>query len=261
MPEPLKGSTAEGAAYERLPAVEAWIERLEAMTSKLRLELFSAHSRKHANYVPSEVLVYFLRRAWENGANADFEETFRILMGRVNQSLRSAIPNSQIADAQGIREEILGRYAELIAEDCKNRGSALDFYEMRFDLGLMRFRISALRQVGPAADDTVPLGTHGEDGEEISAEVEAAAAEFLGGSPSKLDDPAFRLVLAAAIDGLPEDQKRVIGLLLKGFQIDSKDKNAMTIARILKCNERTVRNRRDRAFETLKPILEAEFSS
>ena len=48
---------------------------------------------------------------------------------------------------------------------------------------------------------------------------------------------------------------------LEGFQIDSKDKNAMTIARILKCNERTVRNRRDRAFETLKPILEAEFSS
>ena len=261
MSEPLKGRTAEGVPYVRPSAIEARIGQLEGRTPEQRLEHFAVRSRRHANYVPSEALVYFLRRAWESGASADFEEIYRMLIGRVTQSLRSAIPNSQMADAQGIREEVLGRYAELIAEDCKNRGSALDFYEVRFDLGLMRFRISALRQIGPAADDTVPLGTHGEDGGEISAEVEAAAAEFMSGSPSKLDDPAFRLVLVAAIDGLPEDQKRVVLLLLQGFPIDSKDKNAMTIARILKCDERTVRNRRDRACKALKPILEAEFTS
>lgn len=245
----------------RQPAIEAWIGQLEGVTPEQRLERFSTHSRKHAGYVPSEVLVYFLRRAWENGANADFEKIYRVLMMRVAQSLYSAIPDSQMAGAHEIREEILGRFAELIAADCKDRRSALDMYEMRFDLGLKRFRISALRQIGPAADDTVPLETHGEDGEELSAEVEAAAAEMLGGSHSKLDDPSFRLALTAAIDGLPEDQKRVVGLLLQDFPIDSKDKNAMTISRILKCDERTVRNRRDRAFRTLKPILEAEFAS
>ena len=53
-------------------------------------------------------------------------------------------------------------------------------------------------------------------------------------------------------------KKQVVGLLLQGFQIDSKDKNVMTIARVLQCDERTVRNRRDRACKALKAILQKE---
>lgn len=259
MSEPLKGkATGDGAAYERPSEIEAWIEKLEKVSPAQGFGQFAVQSRKHAGYVPSEVLVYFLRRAWKNDGRADFEKTFRILMKRVEQSLRSVITDSRMAGASRIREEILGRFAELIAEDCKSQDATLDFYEIRFDMAFARFRISALRQIGPAADDTVPLGTCEEDGLEVSAEVEAAAEDFLGGNPSKLDDPAFRLVLAAAIDELPEDQKQVIGLLLQGFQIGSKDKNVMTIAHILQCDERTVRNRRDRAYKALKSILEVE---
>ena len=47
-----------------------------------------------------------------------------------------------------------------------------------------------------------------------------------------------------------------MGLLRQGFQIDSKDPNIMTIAKILKCDERTVRNRRDRAYKTLGAVLQ-----
>lgn len=122
----------------------------------------------------------------------------------------------------------------------------------------MAFRTSALRQIGPTAVDTVPLGTYEDDGLEISSEVEAAAADFLGGDQSKFNDPAFRLRFTAAIGCLPSDQKQVIGLLLQGFQIDSKDTNVMTISRILQCDERTVRNRRNRAYKTLKTILQGE---
>jgi hypothetical protein len=43
---------------------------------------------------------------------------------------------------------------------------------------------------------------------------------------------------------------------LQGFPIDSKDKSVMAIARILKCDERTVRNRRDRSTgKTLTKVL------
>lgn len=80
----------------------------------------------------------------------------------------------------------------------------------------------------------------------------------MSGDPQKIDDPAFRSVLFAAIDRLPQDQKQVIGLLLKGIPIDTKEKDVMTIARILQCDERTVRNRRDRACKALKVILEEE---
>lgn len=165
-------------------------------------------------------------------------------------SLRKEIDRGKVIS--DISENVI-RNAALIL-----RTGLLDFYEIRFDKAFSASRTSALRQIGPTVVDTVSLGTDEDDGLEISAEVEAAAADFLSSDPEKLDDPAFRLALTAAIDCLPDDQKQVIGLLLQGFQIDSKDKNIMSIARILQCDERTVRNRRDRACKALKAILQEE---
>lgn len=258
MPEPLKRKMKDGTSYERPPEIDACLSKLETLEVAERLGQFAKLSRKSIGYVPSEALVYFLRKAWAEGMQADFEKIFRILMKRIEQSLCSAISDSRIPGARDIREEILNRFAELIAQDCKGRAGLLDFYEIRFDKAFAAFRTSALRQIGPTVVDTVPLGTDEENGMEISAEVEKAAANYLGGDPEKLDDPAFRLELTAAIDSLPDDQKQVIGLLLQGFQIESKDKNIMTIARILQCDERTVRNRRDRAYKALKAILQEE---
>jgi len=257
MPEPLKRKKKEGTLYERPPEIEAWLKKLETVEAAERLRQF-ATPRKNIEHVPSEALIYFLRRAWADGVRGDFEEIFRILMKRIEQSLCSTISDSRIVGARGIREEIMGRFVERIAKDCNGRTGLLDFYEIRFDKAFAAFRTSALRQIGPTVVDMVPLGTDEDDGLEISAEVEVAAADFLGSDPEKLDDPAFRLELTAAIDRLPDDQKQVIGLLLQGFQIDSKDKNIMSIARILQCDERTVRNRRDRAYKTLKAILQEE---
>ncbi|MFA6270558.1 MAG: sigma-70 family RNA polymerase sigma factor [Candidatus Paceibacterota bacterium] len=258
MPEPLKRKMKDGTSYERPPEIEAWLKKLESVEVAERHRQFATLSRKSLGHVPSEALVYFLRRAWADGMQGDFEKIFRFLMNRIEQSLCSVVSDSRMAGARGIREEIMDRFAERIAKDCKGRTGLLDFYEIRFDKAFAAFRTSALRQIGPSVVDTVPLGTDEDDGLEISAEVETAAADFLGGDPEKLDDPAFRLELTAAIDCLPDDQKQVVGLLLQGFQIDSKDKDVMTIARILQCDERTVRNRRDRACKALKAILQKE---
>jgi DNA-directed RNA polymerase specialized sigma24 family protein len=177
-------------------------------------------------------------------------------MKRVGQSLFATISDSRMAGAQDIREEIMGRFAERIAKDCNGRFAMLDFFEVRFDLAFARFRKTVLRQIGPVSVLTEPLSTDGDEGPDISPEVEAAAADFLGGDPQEIDDPAFRFELDAAIDALPHDQRRVVGLLRQGFQIDSKDPNIMTIAKMLKCDERTVRNRRDRAYKTLRSALQ-----
>ncbi len=258
MPEPLKQKRNDETPYERPPEIESRIKRLESVDAIERFRQFSTLSRRSTDYVPSEALVHFLRRAWADGMHRDFEKLFRILMKRIEQSLCAAISDARMVDAWGIREEIMQRFAEQIAKDCQERAGLLDFFEIRFDKAFTAFRTSALRQIGPSTVDTMPLGTDQGDGLEISAEVEAAAADFLGGDLEKLDDPAFRLELTAAIDRLPDDQKQVIGLLLQGFQIDSKDKDVMTISRILRCDERTVRNRRDRACKTLRAILQEE---
>lgn len=257
MPKPLKRKKGDGTRYERPPEIEGWLEKLDRIEPLQRTLQFETLTKR----VPSEALVYFLRRAWVEDAHGEFEKIFRILLKRVERSLRSVLSESRIAGAREIREEIMGRFAELIAKDCKKCDVLLDIYEIRFDMAFARFRKSVLRQIGPSAVNTVPLYMDEDDGLEISAEVEVAAADFLSGDPSKLDDPAFRFKLTAAIDSLPDDQKQVIGLLLQDFQIDSKDTNAMTISRILKCDERTVRNRRDRAFKSLKSILQEEFAT
>jgi len=258
MPEALKRKKRDGTPYERPPEIEAWLKKLETDEEAERLRQFTTLPRKNPGHVPSEALVYFLRKAWADGMHVDFKNIFHVLMKRIEQSLCSVISDSRIAGAQGIREEIMCRFAERIAKDCNGRARPLDFYEIRFDKAFAAFRTSVLRQIGPSVVDTVPLGMDEDDGLEISAEVEAAATAFLSGDPKKIDDPAFRLELTAAIDSLPDDQKQVVGLILQGFQIDSKDKNVMTIARILECDERTVRNRRDRAYTTLKAILQEE---
>ena len=258
MPEPLKSKDKHGAPFTRPPEIEACLARLESVDAAARLQVFAITSRKSKGYVPSEALTHFLRRAWAVGAQSEFKQIFELLMKRVGQSLCSTISDSRMAGAQSIREEIIGRLAERIAKDCNGRFAMLDFFEVRFDLALARFRKTVLRQIGPTSVVTVPLSTDGDEGQDISLEVEAAAADFLGGAPEKIDDPAFRLELDAAIDALPDDQRRVVGLLRQGFQIDSKDPNIMTIAKMLKCDERTVRNRRDRACKTLRAALQED---
>lgn len=256
MPEPLKSRDKNGLPFIRPPEIEVCVARLESFDAAARLQAFAIASRKSCGYVPSEVLTYFLRRAQAAGAQDEFKQIFGLLMKRVGQSLFATIPDSRMAGAQDIREEIMGRFAERIAKDCSGRFAMLDFFEVRFDLAFDRFRKTVLRQIGPASVLTEPLSTDGDEGQNISPEVEAAAADFLAGDPQKIDDPAFRFELDAAIDALPDDQRRVVGLLRQGFQIDSKDPNIMTIAKMLKCDERTVRNRRDRAYKTLKSALQ-----
>jgi hypothetical protein len=256
MPERLKSKDKNGASFTRPQEIEACLIRLESFDAAARLKAFAISSRKSNDYVPSEALTYFLRRAWAASAQSEFKKIFELLMKRVEKSLYSTISESRMAGAREIREEIMGRFAERIAKDCDDRFAMLDFFELRFDLAFARFRKTVLRQIGPSSVLTVPLSTDSDEGQDISPEVEDAATEFLGGDPQKIDDPTFRFELEAAIDALPDDQRRVVGLLRQGFQIHSKDPNMMTISKILNCDERTVRNRKVRACQALKAALQ-----
>lgn len=258
MPELLKSKDKNGAPFIRPPEIEACLIRLESLDAAARLGAVAITSRKSDGYVPSEVLIYFLRRAWAVGAKIEFKKIFELLMKRVGQSLCSTISDARMAGAQGIREEVMGRFSERIAKDCNGRFVMLDFFEVRFDMAFARFRMTVLRQIGPASVLTEPLSTDGDEGQDISPEVEAAAADFLGGDPKKIDDPAFRFELDAAINALPDDQRRVVGLWRQGFQVHSKDPNIMTISKMLNCDERTVRNRKVRACQALKAALQED---
>jgi DNA-directed RNA polymerase specialized sigma24 family protein len=259
MPESLNKKDKNDTPYRRRPEIEALLTHFEALAADERTHLFEPSSRKAPDYVPSEALVYFLRRAWAEDKKKEFEQIFNLLMKRVGAALNASINDSRMAGAQEIREEIFGRFAERIAKDCVAKSTWLDFYEICFEKAFLSFQITALRQIGPTTVETVPLTSNEENDAELTPEIECAAADFLDGNLSKFDEPGFRSALMAAIDCLPSDQKQVVGLLLQGFPIDSKDSDVMTIARILQCDERTVRNRRNRALSTLKTTLQEEW--
>ncbi|HAX20337.1 MAG TPA: RNA polymerase subunit sigma-24 [Hydrogenophaga sp.] len=260
MPAALKRKDKDGKRYERPPEIEACIETLDALDAGVRLSRFDGASKKHPQYVPTEAVLHFLRRAWVDGDQGQFEKIFRILLKRIDQSLYSAISDRRMDGAADIRDEIRSRFVVLLTRDCNAHPGLLDFYEIRFDKAMVALRTTVLRKIGPATRKikTVPLGSQDGEGPEISAEVESALEDFLSGDPQKIDDPAFRLVLFAAIDQLPQDQKQVIGLFLQGIPNHSEDPDVMTIARTLDCDERTVRNRKARACKALKAILEKE---
>jgi len=258
MVEPLKKIAKKNGLYRRRVEVQAFLEKLDLVDARERTEqLVDAGGELRAD-IPPEALVHFIRRAWRENDAMSLEQLFKALFRRMQASLAVAIPDARMADAVTIRDEIVSRFMEGFARDCREGGTWLDYYEVQFEGGFAAYRTTVLRRIGPSTNKTAPLmgdGAHS-DTAELAPEVEKAAAEFFADGPSFFEDPAFRSALGPAIDTLPPDQKTVIGLWLQGIPIDAKDPDTTTIARILKCDERTVRNRRDRAFKALRKILE-----
>ncbi|NMX60331.1 sigma-70 family RNA polymerase sigma factor [Pseudomonas sp. WS 5079] len=259
MSAPLKRKDQQGVTYQRPAEIEVWISKLETVDAGERLSQF-ALPKKSLSYVPSEVLVYFLRRAWGAADHEVFEKTFRLLLARVDRSLRSRLWDSDIGNASDICDEIISRFVLLITNDCNSDKGLLDFYEIRFDRAICTIRASVLRKFYTEVGDVilVPFDHQDIDGAPLSAEVEATLDNYLSDESSKIDDPAFRIALFSAIDQLPHDQRQVIGLRLKGIPVQSNDPSVMTIARMLQCDDRTVRNRSARALKSLKAALEEE---
>lgn len=258
MVEPLKKISKTGEPYCRRAEVQFFLEKLDLVGALERIDQLVDVGGELRAEVPPEALVHFIRRAWREDDAGSLERLFKALFRRVQASLVAAIPDSRMANAETIRGEIVSRFIDRFARDCREGGMWLDYFEAQFEGGFAAYRTTALRRIGPSTNKTVPLMGDGEhsDATELAPEVEKAAAKFFADGPSFIDDPAFRSALGPAINTLPPDQKTVIGLWLQGIPIDAKDPTTNTIARILKCDERTVRNRRDRAFKTLRKILE-----
>ena len=156
-----------------------------------------------------------------------------------------------------LRDEVLFRFNEFLCIDRSGYDERLDFFEIRFDCAVANLRRAARRKVLKDSNRLVTL-TFDEETNEPSKEVEDALARLSGQNSGEDDTTDYRLRLLPAIDALPDDQRRVITLLLQGLPIDSQQKGVVTIARALGCSEKTVRNRRDRAFIALRAALEEE---
>jgi hypothetical protein len=267
VPEPLRKKKEDGSLYTRPQDVEASIDALHGLARDALVRRCRISDIRHPDYVKPECILHFIRLAKADNNDIHFEELFKILRARVLRVLpavqRFAKEGARIstqASAVEIRDEVLFRFTELLCLDRAGYEERLDYFEIRFDGAIANLRRTARKKAWRDENRSDPL-TYDDETSEPSKEVEDALARLHPLSTSKMDDPAYRLRLDAAIDSLPADQRRVIEMLLQGFQIESDDPEVTTIVKVLGCVEKTVRNRRDKALKALQAALAEEAGS
>lgn len=254
----------DGQLYVRPANVEVAIAELSRLTKEEFVERIEA--KDSPDSVPSECLLYFVRRP---PFDADKDVLFT-LFAAIRQRVMKAVPvpkrplEGKSKEKEGessldldIRDAVVGKFQEMLCRDRQGYLERLDFFECRFNAAIARLRATARRDIFNEAAHLVPLINDNETGEP-NPEVEKALSCVMDSLDSPKMDSAYRLKIHAAINSLPLSERRVIELILKGIQIDSKEKDTMTMAKMLGCCEKTVRNRRDRAFAKLAELLKEE---
>jgi hypothetical protein len=263
---PLRKVDANGTLYERRPEIEAALGKLVLLPRSEVADRCKVADPTGAGHLPSECLLHLVRASRSDNSDSHFEVLFRALRRRV----LARLPRTEVgrdADvkilvsqtAVRIVEGVMDRFQELLVLDRGGYDERLDYFEVNFDAAIAALRLTARKKAWKEENRSAPM-TYDDETSELNADIEEAAAARNPLTESKLDDPGYRLRLDAAIDALPEHQRRVIELLRRDIPIDSKEPGIETMVKILGCVEKTVRNRRDKAFEAIRKVLGEEKS-
>jgi DNA-directed RNA polymerase specialized sigma24 family protein len=262
-PPPLRKRRSDGTLYTRRPLIERHIHDLSNLSQDEFVRRAAIRDRRHADYVPSEVVMYRLRATKQDNHSRMFEQLYRIIRDRIvsacprTTSMRKGEPTEAISLVE-LRDKVVDQVIELIVLDRDSYQERLDIYEVVFDRAVASRRLDAYRKHYQDASTREDL--------EVVDEAEASEA---------LDDPSARdmlqkllreegnddrIDLQRAIDALPNREQKVIIMILAGYKIESQDSNEVTISSSLKCTPKTARTRRDSAIGKLRTLLEHEAS-
>lgn len=261
---PLRMKQQGGDPYCRRPEVEALLGVLLGLPVHELVERARVEDTNDLRYLPSECVLYFVRRPHPGNNDDTLRALFEVLRRRVLRAVpvpaRRLPGSTKLAEGAidlDIREAVLHKFQMLLCQDRREYEERLDFYECQFNGALTRLRATSRRDVRRDASRYESLDSD-TDPTEPSAEVESALARLRSPPIPGDSDFLFRSKLLRAISLLPADEQRVVELLLQKMPIDSKEEGVLTIAKVLDCAEKTVRNRRDRAFAKLRDALGEE---
>lgn len=263
---PLRKRHENGDLYCRPPEVEPVLARLlllspAELVERARIKEARSGAKNDPNFIPSECVLYFVRRPSSLNDEAAHRELFVILRRRVmaavpvEMRMQGTEKKAESSIAGEIRDGVLHKFQVMLCEDRRGYDERLDFFECRFNAAVAALRTTVQRAVWRKASPLEPLESENEPGEP-SLEVMSALSKLRSPQEDGLDF-LYRSKLLRAISVLPDDERRVVELLLQEIPIDPKDEE-ITIVKILKCSEKTVRNRRDRAFKKLRDALKEE---
>lgn len=260
---PLRKKDNDGLTYARPAEIIATIVDLLRLTRDEFLKRVSADDLGEG--IPSECLLYFVRRP---PFAADKDVLFALFAG-IRQRVLKAVPvpkkrtptlSNRVAESSvdlEIQEAVLDKFQEMLCRDRQEYLDRLDFFECRFNAAVARLRSTARRDVFNEASHLAGLAPDSETCES-NPEVEKALSRISDSFDGPKTDFLYRSKIHSAINSLPLDERRVVELFLQDIPIDSQESDTMTMVRILGCSEKTVRNRRDRAFVKIARLLNEE---
>jgi len=260
--EPLRQRDIDGRVYTRPPEVEAEIAELSRLAKEQFVERIKADGSDER--VRSESLLYFVRRPPFGGDR----EVHLLLFAVIRQRVLKAVPvptrsiagkakkAERLIDLE-IRDAVLGKFQLLLCRDREEYQERLDFFECRFNAGMFRLRSTARRDICNKAKKFAPL-PHDSEAGEPSPKVEEALSCISDSFDGPKTDFLYRSRIHAAISSLPLEERRVVELFLRDIPIDSQEADTMTMVKMLGCCEKTVRNRKNRAFAKLEELLKED---
>jgi hypothetical protein len=253
MTRPLTKKDKDGNLYTRPLKIEKAIDAsMEQETAALQKRAQVADEMS-PDYLPTECLVHIIREAKGGGDERRMSALLPWLLARCEAVLLKRIPDKSRANAAEIREEILGEFGVLFAEDGSGRNpDELDFYECRFNRAFRLFRIDFLRSESartgplesfPAQDE---MGLSPDDEERVSLLPEA-----LRSGPTQ-QQSVCHSELMNAVNALPSDERKAIILCcVLGLKEESNDPGETTASKLCGVTPRTIRNRLNKAAQKL----------
>lgn len=259
--EPLRKRKVSGEVYTRRTPTIQYIEKSLHWPFDDLLDRASIRDRRHSDYVPSEVLVYYLRQTKSDNSDGRFIRLYDILRDRVEAACPRAsrhIGEKTYEDARlsEIRDATVNHVTELMFTDRQDYDEQLDIYEVVFDKAVRAAHITKLRKINrrERANEDVEDDATGEG----RAVVEVALERYKKAGLTAEEDLDYRIHLRGAIDALPTDEREVIDLVLADIPIETNKDGEPSMTELLGCVEKTVRNRRDRAFAKIRQALKLE---
>lgn len=260
--EPLRKRTRDGDLYTRREEIVVFIRRSLKWSFDDLMEKASVRNRRHSDYVPSEVLLYRLRQTKSDNADGRFVSLYNVLIDRVEAACPK--PNSRRGEQEyedfriaEIRDATMEKVIELILKDRQGYDEQLDAYELFFDRAVRSVRITKFRQVS-GRENVSESVVHQDGSEEIRQEVEDALERYKRPGLTTEEDLDYRIHVRRAIDALPTEERKVIDLILAEIPIETNKEGEPSMTQLLGCTEKTVRNRRDRAFAKIRLTLRLE---
>ena len=259
--EPLRKRKTSGEIYTRRSPTKQYIEKSLAWSFEDLFGRASIRDRRHSDYVPSEVLIYYLRQTKSDNSDGRFIQLYDILRDRVAAACPRA--NRQIgkeihedARLSEIRDATVNHITELMFPDRQDYDEQLDIYEVVFDKAVRAAHITKLRKINRR--ENVNEDLEDEVTGEVRAVVEAALERYRKVPLTAEEDLDYRIHVRDAINALPTDEREVVDLMLADIPIETNKDGEPSMTALLGCAEKTVRNRRDRAFAKIRQALELE---